>query len=59
MKSKNLSKRLEKLHYTLEKDTFGWVVVSTLTGFRWAFPTLEGVNRFVVDEEGMNVMITR
>lgn len=53
MNSKRLSKRLDKLGYTLGKDIFGWVIVSVHYGFRWNFPTLVGVNRFVVDEEAM------
>lgn len=57
MNSKNLRKRLEKLNYTLGKDIFGWIVISNLSGFEWKFPTLGGVNRFVVDEEAMNTMI--
>ena len=50
---KNLVKRLEKLGYRLEKDIFGWIVVSNLTGFEYRFPTLGGVSRFVADEESM------
>ena len=59
MNSKNLKKRLEKLGYTLGKDIFGWVVISNLSGFEWKFPPLGGVNRFVVDEEGMKAFSTR
>jgi len=53
MNSKRLSKRLSKLGYTLGHDIFGWIVISNYTGFEWKFPTLGGVNRFVVDEEGL------
>ena len=59
MNSKSLRKRLNKLGYRLEKDIFGWVVVSEYLGFEWRFPTLGGVNRFVVDEENMAKMTTR
>lgn len=54
MDSKRLSKRLKKLGYTLGKDIFGWIVISDYTGFEWKFPTLGGVNRFVIDEEGVS-----
>lgn len=53
MNSKRLSKRLSKLGYTLGHDIFGWIVISNYTGFEWKFPTLGGVNRFVVDEESI------
>ena len=59
MNSKRLSKRLSQLGYTLTKDIFGWVVISNLTKFEWKFPTLGGVNRFVVDEENMAKLVTR
>ena len=59
MNRKRLSKRLEKLGYTLGQDIFGWIVVSIYTGFEWKFPTLGGVNRFVMDEENMIKMTTR
>lgn len=53
MNSKRLSKRLNQLGYTLGRDIFGWIVISTYTGFEWKFSTLGGVNRFTVDEESM------
>ena len=59
MNSKNLRKRLEKLGYTLTKDIFGWVIQSNYYSYSWKFPTLEGVNRFVVDEENMAKVVTR
>lgn len=55
---KNLVKRLEKLGYRLEKDIFGWIVVSNLTGFEWRFPTLGGVNQFVADTQSLKAMNT-
>ncbi len=51
MDSKRISKKLKNLNYTLGKDIYGWIVISDLTGFEWKFPTLGGVNRFIVDEE--------
>lgn len=54
MNSKNLRKRLAKLDYNLERDIFGWVVISTLTDFKWKFPTLRGVHRFLTAEEHMH-----
>lgn len=51
MNSKRLSKRLNKMGYRLESDIFGWVVVSMAYGWKWKFPTLGGVLRFVLDEE--------
>lgn len=56
---KNLVKRLEKLGYRLDKDIFGWIVVSNLTNFEYRFPTLGGVSRFVADEESMARITTR
>jgi len=55
---KVLSKRLNKLGYTLGRDIFGWVVISTHTGFEWKFPTLGGVNRFILDTESLKAMNT-
>lgn len=59
MNSKNLRKRLEKLGYRLEKDIFGWIVVSQFLGFEWRFSTLGGVSRFVIDEESLSELTTR
>ena len=59
MNSKNLAKRLKKLGYTLGKDIFGWIIVSDYYDFEWKFPTLGGVNRFLVDEENIAKMATR
>lgn len=59
MNSKRLSKRLVELGYRLEKDIFGWIVVSQYLGFEWRFPTLGGVSRFVVDEENMAKLVSR
>ena len=59
MDSKRISKRLKKLGYTLGKDIFGWIVISDHYGFEWKYPTLGGVNRFLVDEENMAKMTTR
>lgn len=53
MNSKNLNKRLQKLGYTLGRDIFGWIIISIHTGIEWKFPTLAGVNRFIVDEEAL------
>jgi len=53
MNSKRLSKRLRKLGYHLGRDIFGWIIISIHTGIEWKFPTLGGVNRFIVDEEAL------
>jgi hypothetical protein len=60
MNSKNLAKRLYSLGYTLNRYPLGgWMIVSVHTGFEYRFPTLEGVNRFVVDEEAMGLVIVQ
>ena len=53
MNSKNLSKRLGKLKYTLTREYFGWLIRSDLTGFSWSFDDLRGVQKFTVDEESL------
>lgn len=54
MNRKVLTNRLYNVGYTLHKNVLGgWVVVSNYTGFEWKFPTLEGVSRFVTDEESL------
>ena len=58
MDSKRLTKRLQKLGYTLGKDIFGWIVISNSTGFEWRFPTLGGVNKFIADTESLKAMNT-
>jgi len=51
MDSKRLGKRLDKIGYRLDRDAFGWIVVSLRGGSDFRFSTLGGVNRFVVDNE--------
>jgi hypothetical protein len=51
MDSKRLGKRLDKIGYRLDRDVFGWIVVSLRGGSDFRFSTLGGVNRFVVDNE--------
>lgn len=51
MNKNNLIKRLDKIGYRLDKDIFGWIVVSLRSGSDFRFSTLGGVNRFVIDEE--------
>ena len=51
MNKNNLIKRLDKMGYRLDRDTFGWIVVSLRSGSEFRFSTLGGVNRFVIDEE--------
>lgn len=51
MNKNNLIKRLDKIGYRLDKDIFGWIVVSLRSGSEFRFSTLSGVNRFVIDEE--------
>ena len=51
MNKKNLMKRLDKMGYRLDRDIFGWIVVSLRSASDFRFSTLGGVNRFVTDEE--------
>ena len=52
MNSKSLAKRLQKLGYTIRRGVSGnWIIGSQHITYVWTFPTLEGVNRFVEDEE--------
>jgi hypothetical protein len=51
MNKNNLSKRLQKLGYTLTREHFGWLIRSNLTGFSWSFEDLNGVQTFTKDEE--------
>lgn len=53
MNSKNLSKRLGKMKYTLTREHFGWLIRSDLTGFSWSFEDLRGVQSFTSDEENL------
>lgn len=51
MNSKRLAKRLSNIGYRLDKDIFGWIVVSVRGGCDFRFSTLGGVHRFVIDNE--------
>lgn len=51
MNKKNLTRRLDKIGYRLDRDIFGWIVVSLKSGSDFRFSTLGGVNRFVIDNE--------
>lgn len=55
MNSKNLSKRLQKLNYTLTREHSGWLIRSNLTSFSWSFTDLKGVQRFTTDEENLSL----
>lgn len=53
MNKQSVVKRLVKLGYRLDRDIFGWIVVSEKTGFEYRFSTLGGVSRFATDQEAM------
>ena len=59
MSKQSVVKRLVKLGYRLDRDIFGWIVVSEKTGLEYRFSTLGGVSRFVTDEEAMTDYVYR
>ena len=59
MDSKRVGKRLAKLGYRLDRDIFGWIVVSEKTGFEYRFSTIGGVSRFATDQEAMTDYVYR
>lgn len=53
MNSKRLSKRLNKIGYTLDRDNGGWIVRAKFCKFEHRFADLVGVLYFVDEEEAL------
>jgi len=59
MNSKQLSKRLSKIGYTLDRDHRGWIVRAKFCKFEHRFDDLVGVRYFVDEEEALVASLSK
>jgi hypothetical protein len=57
MTQKKLSEKLEKLGYTLERTTSGWIIKGSGLTYNWHVSTLKEVQSFVREEESVQSLV--